>query len=86
MTAVHATGSQIAKGAAWMMGFKLLDKCIGLISTLVLVRVLTPANFGLVAMATSVVALMELMSAFGFETALIQRQNTDLSNSDFGPT
>lgn len=65
-----------------MMGFKLLDKSIGLISTLVLARVLTPADFGLVAMAMAVVAMLGLMGAFGFETALIQRQNTDRRHYD----
>ena len=64
------------------MGFKLLDKSIGLISTLVLVRVLTPSDFGLVAMAMAVVALLELMSAFGFDSALIQRQDTARSHFD----
>lgn len=82
MTTNHATGRQIAKGAAWMMSFKLLDKSVGLISTLVLARVLTPADFGLVAMATAVVAMLELMGAFGFESALIQRQNTERSHFD----
>ena len=82
MMTSHATGGQIAKGAAWMMGFKLFDKSIGLISTLVLARVLTPADFGLVAMATAVVALLELMGAFGFDSALIQRQNTDRRHYD----
>lgn len=82
MTASHATGRQIAKGAAWLMAFKLLDKSIGLISTLVLVRVLTPSDFGLVAMAMAVVALLELMGAFGFDSALIQRQDTDRSHFD----
>lgn len=64
------------------MSFKLLDKSIGLISTLVLARVLTPADFGLVAMGMAVVAMLELMGAFGFETALIQRQNTDRRHYD----
>ena len=82
MMTSHATGGQIAKGAAWMMGFKLFDKSIGLISTLVLARVLTPADFGLVAMATAVVALLELMGAFGFDSALIQRQNTNRRHYD----
>ncbi|MEO6322301.1 MAG: lipopolysaccharide biosynthesis protein, partial [Polaromonas sp.] len=82
MTTPHATGGQIARGAAWMMGFKLLDKSVGLISTLVLARVLTPADFGLVAMATAVVAMLELMGAFGFDTALIQRQNTERKHYD----
>ena len=77
-----ATGRQIAKGAAWMMGFKLFDKSVGLISTLVLARVLTPSDFGLVAMATAVVALLELMGAFGFDSALIQRQNTERRHYD----
>jgi lipopolysaccharide exporter len=82
MTSPHATGGQIARGAAWMMGFKLLDKSIGLISTLVLARVLTPSDFGLVAMATAVVALLGLMGAFGFDSALIQRQNTESKHYD----
>lgn len=80
--ATHATGKQIAKGAAWLMGFKLLDKSIGLISTLVLVRVLTPSDFGLVAMAMAVVGLLGLMGAFGFDSALIQRQDTERSHFD----
>jgi lipopolysaccharide exporter len=82
MSNTPVTGHQIAKGAAWMMGFKLLDKSIGLISTLVLARVLTPADFGLVAMAMAVVALLQLMGAFGFDTALIQRQNTERKHFD----
>lgn len=82
MTENHATGRQIAKGAAWLMSFKLLDKSIGLVSTLVLVRVLTPSDFGLVAMAMAVVALLELMGAFGFDSALIQRQDTQRSHFD----
>ncbi|MDE2399299.1 MAG: lipopolysaccharide biosynthesis protein, partial [Burkholderiales bacterium] len=77
-----ATGGQIAKGAAWLMAFKAFDKGIGLISTLVLARVLTPADFGLVAMAMVVVAFTELMSAFGFDSALIQRQDAGRAHYD----
>lgn len=82
MSTPHATGKQIAKGAAWLMGFRLLDKSIGLISTLVLARLLTPSDFGLVAMAMAVVALLELMGAFGFDSALIQRQDTERKHYD----
>jgi O-antigen/teichoic acid export membrane protein len=77
-----ATGRQIARGAAWMMGLKLFERSIGLISTVILARLLTPQDFGLVAMAVAVVALLELMSAFGFDTALIQRQQTTRSHYD----
>lgn len=64
------------------MLFKLSDKSVGLISTLILARLLTPADFGLVAMATAVVALTELMGAFGFDTALIQRQDAKRAHYD----
>jgi len=75
-------GSSIARGAAWMVLFKVLDRSIGLVSTLVLARLLTPADFGLVAMATAVVALIELMSAFGFDVALIQRRDVTRAHYD----
>ena len=44
-----------------------------LISTLVLARVLIPHDFGIVAMAMSFVALLEMFGAFGFDVALIQK-------------
>src|SRR6185312_1679925 len=37
-----------------------------------LARLLVPANFGVVAIATSLVALLELLTAFNFDTVLIQ--------------
>lgn len=77
-----ASGTAIAKGAAWLMAFKLIDRGIGLVSTLILARLLAPKDFGLVAMATAVVALLELMGAFGFDSALIQRQKTERAHYD----
>lgn len=77
-----ASGAAMARGAAWLVGFRLVDRVIGLASTLVLARVLAPQDFGLVAMATAVVGLLELMGAFGFDTALIQRQQAERSHYD----
>ena len=65
----------IARGAAWMVLFKMTERSLGLISTLILVRVLSPADFGIVAMAISFIAMAELLSAFGFDIALIQNQH-----------
>src|SRR5690606_13766844 len=48
-----------------------VDRVIGVVSTLIPVRVLTPADFGIVAMAQSFLFLAQLISAFGFEVALI---------------
>ncbi|MGH8501142.1 MAG: lipopolysaccharide biosynthesis protein [Gammaproteobacteria bacterium] len=66
---------QMAHGALWMLLFKLMERSLGLISTLILVRVLSPADFGVVAMATSFIFMAELLTAFGFDIALIQKQD-----------
>ena len=72
----------IAKGAAWMLLARLAERCLGLVSLLVLARVLVPADFGLVAMAMSVIAFVELASTFGFDLALIQREHLTREHYD----
>lgn len=67
--------SKMARGALWMMLFKFSERGLGLISTLILVRVLTPADFGVVAMAISFIAMAEMLAAFGFDVALIRQQD-----------
>jgi len=76
------TGSTLARGAAWMICFRLLDRTIGVASMLVLARVLTPADFGLVAMATAMIAFVELFGAFGLDVALIQRPGASHEHYD----
>jgi len=58
-----------------MVLFRLFDRSIGIVSTTILARILVPADFGLVAMAMSVIAIIELATAFSFELALIQKAN-----------
>lgn len=74
--------SQIAKGAAWMIAFKMVDRSIGLISTLVLARMLAPEDFGLVAMAMVLLSAMNLLVSVGFEVHLIQNPNAGRDQFD----
>lgn len=69
--------NKIAKGAAWMVGFKLVERSIGLISTIILARLLEPGDFGLVAMANAFLSLLLLLTSFSFDVALIQKQDAD---------
>ncbi|WP_068636897.1 lipopolysaccharide biosynthesis protein [Thauera butanivorans] len=75
-------GSKVAAGAAWMVGLRLLQRSLGLISTAVLARLLVPADFGLIAMALSVAALVELITILGFDLALIRKQNATREHFD----
>ena len=67
--------NKMAKGAIWMVLFKLVERSLGLVSTLILARLLSPADFGVVAMAMSFIIMAELLSAFGFDIAIIQNQS-----------
>jgi len=71
---------EIAKGALWMVGFKLLERSLSLISTLILARILVPKDFGIVAMAMAMIGLIELLSSFSLDTALIQRRQATVGH------
>ena len=73
---------RMASGAAWLVLFRLADRGIGFISTLILARLLVPADFGLVAMGTSILAALELLGAFSFDIALIQNQRAERRHYD----
>ncbi len=65
-----------------MVAFKLIDRSLGIVSTIVLARLLVPADFGLVAMATVIIAAMQLLMAFGFDVSLIQNPNAGRAQFD----
>ena len=65
----------MAKGAAWMVAMRLAIRFIGIISTIILARLLVPADFGLVAMATMIYGFIEITGQFSFDVVLIQKQD-----------
>jgi len=68
-------GRKVARGALWTVMVRFALRFIGLISTMILARLLTPADFGIVALAGTVVTAMEMLTAFGFEVVLIREKN-----------
>lgn len=73
---------RMTNGIAWMVAARMLDRLFGVASTLVLARLLVPADFGLVAMATTIGGLLELLGAFSFDLALIQKKNAERRHYD----
>lgn len=88
MTAEFASGAgrrlnrRMARGAAWMIGLRFTDRLIGFLSTIVLARLLFPADFGLIALAMAMIGAIGDFAEFGFEMGLIQNQKTDRSHYD----
>ena len=74
--------SKAMTGSAWMIGMKLSVNMLGMVSTVILARLLTPEDFGLVALAGSVYVFFSLFGQLGFDVPLIQMQQTDRSHYD----
>ncbi len=72
----------MAKGAAWMVSMRIAIHSVGLVSMVILARLLVPEDFGLVALATMLVAALSTLSAFNFDVFLIQNQNAGRRHYD----
>jgi lipopolysaccharide exporter len=62
-------------GALIMIGMRWTDRLIGLISTMILARLLVPEDFGIIAMASIVVGLADVLLDMGVNITLIQNRN-----------
>jgi PST family polysaccharide transporter len=65
-------GGRVARGAAWMIVFLVLRAVMTIGSTAVLARLLTPADFGLIGMATVAVDLAGILCALGIPAIVVQ--------------
>jgi O-antigen/teichoic acid export membrane protein len=74
------------KGAGWLMGWRLVSRLLGVVNTVVMVRLLTPSDFGLVALAMSFSLAIDGVSYLGVSDALIREPLLDRAMYDTGFT
>jgi len=79
---LESINAGMVRGAGWNVLFRALDRSIGFISTIVLARLLVPADFGLVALASSLSALLALMGELGLDLALIRHPHAERRHFD----
>jgi len=60
------------EGVAWLLAFRVLDRLAGMVSFLVLARLLLPEHFGVIALGTAVIAFIDVLTNLGLDTILIQ--------------
>lgn len=65
-----------------MVGMRWTDRLIGLISTVILARLLVPEDFGIIAMASIVVGLADVLLDMGVNITLIQNRNATQGDYD----
>jgi O-antigen/teichoic acid export membrane protein len=74
----EALVSQAAKSFKWSMLYNAAPRLVTPFSTMILAALLTPADFGLVAISTLVIALANILVDLGFGKAVVQnKENVD---------
>ncbi len=69
-------------GAVWMVAMRWAMRLIGLVSTVILARLLTPDDFGVVALALIVNGFLDVVSWTGVDLALIRDRNATREHYD----
>ena len=68
-------GGHATRGGALMIVSESTQLVLGLVSTLILARLLAPSDFGLVAIVVSITAFVSTIRDFGLPMATVQRQS-----------
>ena len=72
----------MSRGVTWMLFQKLAERLLALVGVTILARLLVPSDFGLVALAMSTLALLEVFGAFGLDIALIRQPDASRAHFD----
>ncbi len=60
------------RGFGWIFALRMATRITGVASTFVLVRLLAPADFGLVALSSTFLEIIDAFSALGVEEAMVR--------------
>jgi O-antigen/teichoic acid export membrane protein len=74
--------AKTAKGAGWVIGFRLSTRVLGLVSTLILVRLLLPGDFGLIALASSFAQTVDAVANLSVHEAIVRERAPDRAMYD----
>ena len=66
-------GTRIVRGGAWLAGVQLNVRLLALVRTIIVARILVPADLGILGMALIAISVLRMLTETGFEQALIQR-------------
>ena len=74
--------NKFTNGAAWMLAMRFSVNLLAMISTIFLARLLTPEDFGLVALASSAYIFLSIVGQLGFDSALIHHPSPSKDHYD----
>lgn len=75
MTEQGSILARTAKGAGWVVAWRMVTRSLGMVSTIILTHLLLPGDFGLVMIATAFGQVVNSFSTLGVEEAVIRIPN-----------
>src|ERR1700754_4844782 len=82
----HTLGTRTLRGMLWAYGSYVGGRALVLVSTAILARLLSPAEFGLVALALVFTALLESVSDLGVGQALVVHRGDEAEERERAET
>jgi O-antigen/teichoic acid export membrane protein len=79
-TRAQGVGARTLRGMFWAYGSYTGLRVSTLVATAILARLLTPKDFGVVAVATTVMAFMEMLQGLGVGQALVIAEDADVND------
>lgn len=73
----EAFGTRVRSAVIWRSGSQILAQIITWTSTLLVIRLLEPSDYGLFAMTQVVLAFLAFLNGWGFASALVQSDSVD---------
>jgi Polysaccharide biosynthesis protein. len=70
--------SKVLSGGAWVSSLNILNRLLETFKLIVLARLLSPSDFGLMGIALLTLAALEQLSQLGVDQALIQEEKDDI--------
>ena len=70
--------ARLASGVAWATGTRIIGQVLNWAMTLVVIRFLTPADYGLMALVMAVTGFLQGLTTVGFYDALVQTRSLDV--------
>ena len=81
-SARRVAAGHLLKGSAWMIALRWAVRLTGLVSTVILARLLTPTDFGVVAMAMLLVGMLEILNQTGQKLVIIRHADPKREDYD----
>lgn len=76
-TPQDAFGGQVRRAIIWRSGSQIAAQVISWSSTLIVMRLLAPADYGLFAMSLVMLSFLNFLNGYGFASALVQERDLD---------